>query len=108
MPRLAAARTFSRTVVDEHGFVGQGVDFAQRVVVDHGRRLARSHAAGIDAHGKMAHKRKSGLDMRHVDGVGVGKQGQAAFFGEAFEQRSGKIGSGSRTLFQIAQNSSKP
>ena len=34
----------------------------------------------------MAHKRVSRLDMRHVDGIGVRKQGQAAFCRETFEQ----------------------
>ena len=73
-------------VVDEHGFIGHGADFAQRVVIDHWRGLARSYAAGVDARGEVAHKRVSGLDMGHVDGVGIRKQGEAAFCCEAFEQ----------------------
>ena len=96
-------------VVDEHGFFGQGIEFTKRVVVDHRRGLACPDMAGINAHWKMAHKRKSGFHMRHVDGVGVGKQGQAAGFGEALKQRLRQESvPGSRTLFQIVQNSSKP
>ena len=73
-------------VVDEHGFLGQGVDFAQRVVIDRGSGLTRSYAARIDARGEEAHERISGLEVRYVDGIGIGQQGKVAFFSETFEQ----------------------
>src|ERR1700674_6026810 len=73
-------------VVDEHGFLGDRADIAQRVVIDRGEGLARPYAAGVDAHGEEAHKRVSGLDMRYVDGIGVRQQGEAALRCQLFEQ----------------------
>ena len=74
-------------VVDVQGFLGGGIYFAQRVVIDRGSRLAYSDPAGIDACRKMADKWKRGFDMCNVDGVRVRKQGQATARCETFKQR---------------------
>ncbi len=72
-------------VVDKQGFLGQGIDFAQRVVIDQRRGLAQADAAGIHAHGKVTDKRECNFDVCHVNRIGIGQQSQTALCGEAFE-----------------------
>jgi len=73
-------------VIDEDSFVWNGADFSQRMVINRRRGFARSYAAGVDARGEVANKWVRGLDMRHVDGIGIREQGEAAFCCQMFEQ----------------------
>ncbi len=94
-------------IIDKHGFVGHGRGFAQRAVKNYRRGFAVSHAAGVNARGKVAHEGIVGLEMGHVNGIGIGEQMPRLHFSERrSKSKSGKIVAGSRTLFQIAQNSS--
>jgi outer membrane receptor for Fe3+-dicitrate len=54
-------------IVNEHGLFGHRIHFPQRMVINHWRRFAPSHPAGIDPLRKVKHKRKGGLEMSHVN-----------------------------------------
>ena len=73
-------------VVNKHGFLRKNIEFPERVMEDQRQRFTCAHAAGIDAHRKMTDKRVSRLDMRDVNRVCIGKQGQPAVCSEALKQ----------------------
>ena len=77
-------------VVDKHGFLWQGVDFAKRVMVDNGRWLARPDTARIYPHGKVTDERECSLEMCHVNRIGIRKQCEMALRREALEQKIGQ------------------
>ena len=55
--------------------------------IDKRNRLASPYAEGVDASGKQSEEGEASFCMSHVQGVSIGKQGEAIVLGELFEER---------------------
>src|SRR5258708_19772505 len=74
-------------VVNVNGFRGRDSAGAKSLAIDNRVGLAGANAVGIDAVGKEPEKGKTRLRMRHVDGVGVGKQDEAVVLRKFLQER---------------------
>ena len=68
-------------VVDIYGFGGFNFGGAEGFLIDDGVGFAGADDAGVDADGEVIEEGEGGFHVGDVDGVGVGEQGEAIFFG---------------------------
>ena len=76
-PKAAGRLRIGGDIVNIDGFRSPDFAGAKGFAINNRVGLASAHAVGIDAVGKEAEEGEACLRMRHVDGVGVGKQGEA-------------------------------
>ena len=74
-------------VVNVNGFRSPDFASAKGLAIDNRVGLAGANAVRIDAVGKEAEEGKTSLLMRHVDGVGVGKQSEAVVLRKFLQER---------------------
>jgi len=79
-------------VIDIDGFLCPDLASLEGLAIDDWIGLTGSDPEGIDSDGKEAEEGKTGLFLRHVDGIGIRKKGQPVFFGEFFQERFGLDG----------------
>jgi hypothetical protein len=81
-------------IVNENGLTGRSVYGFEGGLENHRRRLTGANRAGVDARGSREElkKRECRLEMRYVDGIGVGKQGELVLFRESLEEIVGLQG----------------
>ena len=75
-------------IVDENRLSRGSVYRFEGGLENHRRRFTGANRAGVDARGSREEPKKGerGLEMRYVDGIGVGKQGELVLFRESHEE----------------------
>jgi len=76
-PQAAGRLRIGGNIVNIDGFCSPDFAGAKNFAIDNRIRFASADAVGIDAVGKETEEGEVRLRMGHVDGVGVGKQGEA-------------------------------
>ena len=79
-----------RDIVNVQGLFGADPASPQGLLVDERIRLAGAHAAGIDALRKVPQNRELGFEVRHVQWVGIGKDGEKKATGEPWKELVGE------------------